>query len=181
MINHFRTLRLQTDNSHSRFDTTLAEAKEKIETILGESTKVVEERELMVERKEHLERINIEEQAKFIEEYEKMGKYVIEQNLALEDAMLQERKADMKGKSASRKAELEKLSNVGKEDGGAPSSQTKGDSNDLSLEEEIALVKEVGQLTSSLLAEQTHLNELRAKISNYESMFEQLKRMTGVE
>jgi hypothetical protein len=52
---------------------------------------------------------------------------------------------------------------------------------DLSLEEEIALVKEVGTLTTSLMAEQHHLTELRSKISNYESMFEKLKRMTGVE
>lgn len=192
LINHFRTLRLQTDNSHSRFEATLEEAKEKIEVILQESTKVVEEREVVVVEKENLERINIEEQAKFIEEYERMGKYVLDQNAALEEAMLQERKADMKARAAAMKAERDaknsgtkfnpiaatKAQSEGKEEEKGESSR---ESSDLTLEEEIALVKEVGILTNSLMAAQAHLSELRNKIANCESMFEQLKRMTGVE
>lgn len=176
MINHFRTLRLQTDNSHTRFEAGLTDAKAKIEVILVESAKVVEERERMVEQKDVLERMNTEEQSKFVEEYERMGKYVLEQNTALEEAMLQERKADMKARAASLKQDKESKYGVG----AAAKTENSG-SKDLSLEEEIALVKEVGILTNSLMAEQQHLSELRGKISNYESMFEQLKRMTGVE
>ena len=130
LINHYRTLRLQTDNSHNRFDATLQEAKDKIETIMGESTKVVEEREINVEKKDHLERVNIEEQKAFVEEYEKMGRYVIDQNLALEDAMLQERKEDMKAKANAKRVATDKLTDIAKGD-----ADDKTDQMDLSLEE----------------------------------------------
>lgn len=43
------------------------------------------------------------------------------------------------------------------------------------------MAKQVGQLTTILIAEQNSLADLRKKISSYESMFEQLKKMTGVE
>eukprot|EP01036_Dinobryon_divergens_P035166 gene35166-45533_t len=53
--------------------------------------------------------------------------------------------------------------------------------SDLSLEEEVEMAKQVGNLTTILIAEQNSLADLRRKISSYESMFEQLKKMTGVE
>jgi hypothetical protein len=105
MINHFRTLRLQTDDSHTRFDHNLASTKEGIESILSECNHVVDEREEMVGAKDVLETLNSEEQSKFIDEYERMGKYVLEQNAALEDSMLQERKADMKARANAIKNE----------------------------------------------------------------------------
>ena len=73
-INHFRLLRLQTDVSHAKFEATLAETKEKIEALLGESSAVVEERERLLEKKDTLERLNAEEQQKFVEDYEEMGR-----------------------------------------------------------------------------------------------------------
>lgn len=170
-INHFRLLRLQTDVSHAKFEATLAETKEKIESLLGESTKVVEEREELVKKKEALERLNQEEQAQFIQEYEEMGKYIKEQNTALEEALLQERKAERKGGAAA-----------------APKAVKSSDPfdsaptvSDLSLEEEIEMARKVGSLTSYVQAEQNSLSELRDKIFAYERMFDQLKSMTGVE
>eukprot|EP01035_Chromulina_nebulosa_P014479 gene14479-19162_t len=62
MINHYRILRIQTDCSHAKFEANLAETKATIESTLAESAKVIEERERTVEKKDMLERLNIEEQ-----------------------------------------------------------------------------------------------------------------------
>lgn len=169
MINHYRILRVQTDCSHSKFEATLAETKETIEATLAESAKVIEERERIVEKKDMLERLNIEEQQKFVEEFEEMGKYIIDQNEALEDSMMRERKADRQKNHT-----VEAAANDAADSGPALAS-------DLSLEEEVEMAKQVGQLTNILIAEQNSLADLRKKISSYESMFEQLKKMTGVE
>lgn len=170
LINHYRTLRIQTDSSHSRLEMALGETKGKIEFVLGESDKIVEEREKFVEKKEMLEKINLEEQAKFVEEYERMGKYIVEQNTALENSMLQDRKQANKDKATNRQ----------KKDGD-DTFKTTLQVSDLSLEDEIMLVKEVGELSTQLMDEEKHLAELRTKIANYEAMFEQLKRMTQVD
>lgn len=89
--------------------------------------------------------------------------------LVVQLALLQERKADRAGTSLARTA-----------------SQTEGFDgtnivSDLSLEEEIEMAKKVGSLTSFMQSEQSSLTDLRDKITSYESMFEQLKKMTGVE
>ncbi len=166
-INHYRLLRLQTDTSHAKFEAVLAETKDKIESLLSESTKVVEERERLIEKKDALERLNVEEQIKFTEEYEEMGRYIKDQNAALELSLLQERKADRNGTA------LNKVENVEFEGVNMTS--------DLSLEEEVAMAKRVGTLNTFMTAEQNSLSELRDKIASNEAMFEKLKSMTGVE
>lgn len=169
-INHYRLLRLQTDSSHSKFETTLAETKDKIESLLAESTKVVEERERLIEKKDALEKLNMEEQRQFAEDYEDMGRYIKEQNTALEESLLKERKADRNGTTLMLKpgenTELFEGVNM---------------TSDLSLEEEVAMAKRVGTLNTFMAAEQNSLSELRTKIASNEAMFEQLKSMTGVE
>ncbi|KAJ1412512.1 hypothetical protein B484DRAFT_335765, partial [Ochromonadaceae sp. CCMP2298] len=165
-INHFRLLRLQTDVAHAKFEAVLGETKERIEGLLGESTGVVEERERQLEKKKALEVINVEEQLKFQEEYERMGRYIKEQNVALEDSLLKERKADRKGRTTT-KEETPVSTGIA--------------TSDLSLAEEIEMAKKVGTLTSFMAAEQSSLSDLRRKIGAYESMFDQLKSMTGVE
>lgn len=165
VINHYRLLRMQTDTTHAKFEAVLAESKEKIETLLSESTKIVEERQSVLEKIEALERLNAEEQAKFTEDYEEMGKYVKEQNTALEDSLLQERKADRAGMTLQKTEEGEGANLT----------------SDLTLEEEVAMAKRVGSLTSFMAAEQNSLAELREKIASNEAMFEKLKSMTGVE
>jgi hypothetical protein len=167
-INHFRLLRLQTDVAHAKFEAVLGETKERIEALLGESTGVVEERERQLEKKKALELINVEEQLKFQDEYERMGRYIKEQNVALEDSLLKERKADRKGAKTVKRSEEEPP-------------QTGIVTSDLSLAEEIEMAKKVGTLTSFMAAEQSSLSDLRRKIGAYESMFDQLKSMTGVE
>lgn len=172
-INHFRLLRLQTDSSHSKFEATLAETKERIETLLAESTKVVEEREQLIEKKEALERLNQEEQAKFTEEYEGMGAFIKQQNAALEESLLKERKADRNGTA------------LVKATPGAEGTGTDFEgvnmTSDMTLEQEVEMAKTVGNLNAFMAAEQTSLSELRDKIASNEAMFEKLKSMTGVE
>eukprot|EP01042_Synura_sphagnicola_P019989 gene19989-25336_t len=62
LINHFRRMRIQTDISHEKYKENIREAKEHIEEFLGESAKVVEERQAALDKKDELERVNIEEQ-----------------------------------------------------------------------------------------------------------------------
>lgn len=177
-INHSRLLRLQTDIAHAKFEAVLAETKEKIEALLSESTHVVEEREHVLEKKDALERINTEEQTKFTEEYEAMGRYIKEQNVALENSLLQERKADRKG------ATLSKTENGnGDTKNNTINSTIPGTipTSDLSLAEEIEMARKVGSLSNFMAAEQSTLSDLRRRIGSYENMFDQLKSMTGVE
>jgi hypothetical protein len=44
----------------------------------------MEERDRVLEKKDTLERLHVEEQQKFQEEYEEMGRFIKEQNEALE-------------------------------------------------------------------------------------------------
>ena len=174
-INHYRLVRLQTDDAHKRYEENLANTKAKIEQILADSTKVIEERDKSLEKKDQLEKLNLEEQGKFQEEYEIMGKFIKEQNDALELALLQERKADQKGttfqKQSATATSHPDTANV------APHQMT----SDMSLEQELEMAKKVGNLNSFLSTEQSSLQDLKEKILLYESMFEQLKKMTGVE
>lgn len=174
-INHYRLLRLQTDIAHAKFESVLAETKDKIEQLLAESTTIVEERERVLEKKEALERLNQEEQQKFSEEYEAMGRYVKEQNTALEESLIRERKQDRKG------ATLAKPSTTGGGATGGGAVQGAVVTSDLSLAEEIEMAKKVGSLSNFMAAEQSTLSDLRRRIGAYESMFDQLKSMTGVE
>jgi hypothetical protein len=167
-INHFRLMRTQTDDAHKRYEDTLQTTKHNIENILAQSTKVVEEREKLVEKKDALERLNLEEQQKFVDEYETMGKFVKEQNDALEFSLLQERKADRAGTTLAKPS-----------DGNAQ--VTNNVVSDLSVQEEVEMAKKVNSLNSFMSQEQASLTELRDKIATYETMFEQLKKMTGVE
>jgi hypothetical protein len=192
-INHYRLIRLQTDLSHSKYTETLAQTKEKIESMLADSTKVIEEREKMLEKKEQLEKIHLEEQIKFQEEYEEMGKFIKLQNDALENALLQERKADQKGATLLLKKPPSSPSTIHPPEPGTSFNNGNGNGNgngnnvphnltsDMSLQEEIEMAKKVGNLNSFMNAEQNSLQDLKEKILLYESMFEQLKNMTGVE
>jgi hypothetical protein len=192
-INHYRLIRLQTDLSHSKYTETLAQTKEKIESMLADSTKVIEEREKMLEKKEQLEKIHLEEQIKFQEEYEEMGKFIKLQNDALENALLQERKADQKGATLLLKKPPSSPSTIHPPEPGTSFNNGNGNGNgngtnlphnltsDMSLQEEIEMAKKVGNLNSFMNAEQNSLQDLKEKILLYESMFEQLKKMTGVE
>lgn len=163
-VNHFRRLRCQTDLQHSKYESVLSETKSYIERMLVESTAVVEERERLVEKRDALERINIEEQNIFQEEYEKMGVYIKGQNAALEHALLQERKQEL----------LEKKKGI---------MHALGDdelrSGQFTLAEEIEMAKQVGTLTNFVLSEENSLSGIQTKINNYEMMFEQLKKLTS--
>jgi chromosome segregation ATPase len=181
-INHFRLVRLQTDDAHKRYEETLAQTKEKIELILADSTKVIEERDRIIEKKEQLEKLNLEEQTRFQEEYEEMGKFIKMQNDALELALLQERKADQKGAGMTKKPPSPRngneTTNTNNNNNTAVSHHM---TSDMSLEQELEMAKKVGNLNTFLTTEQSSLQDLKEKILLYESMFEQLKKMTGVE
>jgi hypothetical protein len=164
-IDHYRRMRLQTDDSHAKFEETLKTVKEKIENYLSESSAIVEERERFLEQKEQLERINIEEQRIFSNEYEEMGHFIKAQNTGLEEALLKERKAD-------RKADQEK--NVP-----PPELPPELKQSDLSLEEELEMANEIGSLNNFMVAETSSLSGVQSTIRSYEQMFEQLKKMTG--
>jgi coiled-coil domain-containing protein 63/114 len=160
-IDHMRRLRMQTDNSHHRFEADMRVSKQKIETILGSATEIVEQRERLLELKETLERQNVEEQKKFEEEYEEMGKYIKEQNLALEDALLKDRK------------EGDKPDTKDNSKGGAVGV--------LSSEDEDEMAGRVGVLANFVQNEQDSLQTIQKTISHYETMFDNLRQMTGTE
>jgi len=158
-IDHMRQVRMQTDNSHARFEHSMAGTKEKIETILASATEVIEQRELLLEVKDQLERQNVEEQKKFEEEYEEMGKYIKEQNTALEDALLRDRKEDGKQKD---------------KDDGQPTGLLTG-------EEEDEMAGRVGLLANFVATEQDSLKSVQKTIAHYEGMFKELRSMTGTD
>ena len=153
-IDHFRMLRMQTDISHKSFEEILRDTKANIEAIMRDSTAVIEQRDHLVEMKESLERQNIEEQKQFEEEYEELGKYIKDQNNALENALLRDRKDEL---------------NV---------SGTSALAGTLSAAEEDEMAGRVGLLTSYVANEQTSLEQIKKTINEYEDMFAQLKKMT---
>lgn len=180
-IDHYRRLRLQTDVSHAKFEQILAETKEKIEAFLSESSAVVEERERYIEKKEALERINLEEQRIFQAEYEELGLFIKQQNDALGNALLAERKADNKA-SKSGGDTIGNNSVAGK--GGENATfltdpMLEALQTDLTLEEEVEMARQVGTLSEYVANEAESLQSVQAKIRSYELMFEQLKKMTN--
>ena len=108
-IDHYRRLRMQTDSTHKKFEAILADTKAAIEARLAESTVVVEERERYLEQKESLERINEEEQALFEAEHEEKGLYVRQQNVALEESLLRERKEEAAAATAAKRKMLDDM------------------------------------------------------------------------
>mmetsp|Transcript_33342 Transcript_33342/g.33959 ORF Transcript_33342/g.33959 Transcript_33342/m.33959 type:complete len:520 (+) Transcript_33342:122-1681(+) len=155
-INHMRRLRLQTDISHKSMETELIRVKEHIENIMKESTDMLEQREKTLELKDLYERQNLEEQMKFEEDYESMGRFIREQNSLLEESLLHERKTDLVDDFEYQRGEL-------------------------SLEDEEYMAGRVGMLTNSQSNEQQSLATIQETINNYEMMFEQLKRITNSE
>lgn len=162
-INHARKLRMQTDIQHNKYENMLMEAKLNIERLLSESTAIVEERDKLLEKKGNLERINSDEQNSFQEEFESLGNFIKAQNQALEDALLKERKQD-------------NLERKGIKDDSFVTDMKQGE---LTLDEELAMARQVGTLTNFVLSEQNSLSGIQSKINSYESIFEQLKKMTG--
>ena len=71
-INHYRKLRIQTDISHEKLAELLEDYRSKIEIMLSESTYILEQRETLIQAKETLERVNIEEQQAMQAEYDSM-------------------------------------------------------------------------------------------------------------
>lgn len=167
-IDHYRRLRLQTDISHSKYEEKLKITREKIEHYLSESSAVVEERDRLLERRDALERINVDEQKVFAVEYEDLGAFIKQQNEALEDALLRERKADRSEKN-SKAATAAMLSD--------PSIESL--KCNLTLDEEVEMASQVGSLSKSLVGEATTLSSVQSKIANYEIMFDQLKKMSS--
>lgn len=198
-IDHMRRLRLQTDDSHTKFDSELKVIKENIEMMLRESNDIVERKEEHLREIERLEKRNKEEQAAFEVEYEAMGRFIKEQNVALENALLKERKEEAHGNtlekstaSAPPTAPDGVSSSTGLFDGidtrPGTGAMTLGNTGtyetgeirgSLTLQAEIEIASKVGSLTKFASSEQTSLANIQAKILSYDSMFEQLKRLTG--
>ena len=165
-IDHYRRLRLQTDITHAKFEQLLSDVKVNIEGLLGEASAVVEERERLVIQKEQLEQINKEEQVIFQAEFEELGLYIKQQNAALEEALLKERKDDKNDKV--------KVKNKENDDPDLAYLTTQ-----LTLDEEVEMARQAGVLTSALATETSSLNSIQYTIQSYQQMFEQLKKMTG--
>lgn len=188
-IDHMRRLRLQTDDSHTKFEGDLRLIKENIEIMLRESNDIVERKEEHLREIERLEKRNKEEQAAFEVEYEAMGRFIKEQNMALENALLKERKEEAHGNTlekstASAPPTADAMSsNTGVLDGTEPLGATGGGGESqlgsLTLQAEIEIASKVGSLTKFASSEQTSLANIQAKILSYDNMFEQLKRLTG--
>jgi hypothetical protein len=160
-IDHYRRMRLQTDISHAKFEATLKQEKEKIEEWLAESAAVVERRENLVHEKEKLEAMNMEEQSGFAEEYETIGMFIKQQNGALEEALLRERKAEKSGKGLDETIQNDNTRTT------------------LTLQDEVEMARQVGNLSSFMANEKTSLSSIQDRIKMYEAMFDQLKKMTG--
>lgn len=142
----------------------MAQTKAKIESILASATAVTEQREMLLELKDSLERTNVEEQKKFEEEYEELGKYIKEQNTALEDALLRDRKEDGKEKGKG-----------GVADGDADFRGL------LSPSDEDEMAGRVGVLANFVASEQHSLQTVQQTINHYEHMFAELRSMTGTD
>jgi coiled-coil domain-containing protein 63/114 len=167
-IDHYRRLRMQTNVSHAKFDGLLTDIKKEIEIRLSESADIVEQREALVQEKKDLEEINSREQAKFETEFEKMGAYIKQQNTALEDSLLKERKEDQQRKK--------KTASIATED-----SIDERNKSSLTVAQEIEMAKQVGSYTQFAKSEESLLAGIEEKINDYNIMFEELKKMTGTE
>lgn len=161
-INHMRRLRCQTDIQHEKFEMILQDTKRSIERLLLESTKIVEERDKLLDKKAAYEKMNIDEQKSFREEYERMGNFIREQNELLEEALIRERRKDV----------LERK--------GVPDDTLKEKrQGQLTFEEELRIAQEVGELTKFVDSDENRMKGITTKIAEYEEIFDQLKKMTG--
>lgn len=154
-INHARRVRIQTDQAHKALEISLLAVKDKIDSIMRDSTEKLELRDKEMETREMLEKTNAEEQARFEEEYENMGKFIREQNDLLEQMLTHDRQTDILDDSQFQRSEY-------------------------TAEQELA-ASQVGRLQSFAAAERVSLASIQSTISNYETMFEQLKRITNTE
>ena len=171
-IDHFRLMRISTDASHAQFDEVLRIQKQQIEERLAESAAIVEQREKLVTEKEALEIVNREEQRRFEEEFNEMGAFIKQQNDALELSLLQERKEDQKKRGGMGA----KTSGSEADDGAGT-----GINSSSTLDEEVAMARQLGSLAQYAQSEASFLSSIEAKIQGYEAMFEQLKKMSGTE
>jgi hypothetical protein len=171
-IDHFRLMRISTDASHAQFDEVLRVQKQQIEERLAESAAIVEQREKLVTEKEALEIVNREEQRRFEEEFNEMGAFIKQQNDALELSLLQERKEDQKKRGGMGA----KTSGSEADDGAGT-----GINSSSTLDEEVAMARQLGSLAQYAQSEASFLSSIEAKIQGYEAMFEQLKKMSGTE
>jgi hypothetical protein len=171
-IDHFRLMRISTDASHAQFDEVLRVQKQQIEERLAESAAIVEQREKLVTEKEALEIVNREEQRRFEEEFNEMGAFIKQQNDALELSLLQERKEDQKKRGG-----MGAKTNGSEADDGAGT----GINSSSTLDEEVAMARQLGSLAQYAQSEASFLSSIEAKIQGYEAMFEQLKKMSGTE
>jgi len=171
-IDHFRLMRISTDASHAQFDEVLRIQKQQIEERLAESAAIVEQREKLVTEKEALEIVNREEQRRFEEEFNEMGAFIKQQNDALELSLLQERKEDQKKRGG-----MGAKTNGSEADDGAGT----GINSSSTLDEEVAMARQLGSLAQYAQSEASFLSSIEAKIQGYEAMFEQLKKMSGTE
>lgn len=181
-IDHMRRLRLQTDDSHAKFEAQLKSTKENIEVMLRESNDIVIRREDLLMEIDRLEKRNKEEQAVFEVEYEAMGKFIKEQNIALENALLKERKEEAHGsslmKSMAEKPDASSSDTMGASQS-RPGSSSNAFTSNLTLDAEIEMANKVGSLTKFVSNEQSSLANIQAKIASYDNMFEQLKKLTN--
>lgn len=171
-IDHFRLMRISTDASHAQFDEVLRIQKQQIEERLAESAAIVEQREKLVTEKEALEIVNREEQRRFEEEFNEMGAFIKQQNDALELSLLQERKEDQKKRGGMGA----KTSGSEADDGAGT-----GINSSSTLDDEVAMARQLGSLAQYAQSEASFLSSIEAKIQGYEAMFEQLKKMSGTE
>ena len=170
-IDHARRLRMQTNVSHAKFDALLSDIKLEIESRLSESAAIVEERERLVQEKKLLEEDNSREQRIFEAEYEEMGFYIKQQNAALEDSLLKERKEDQQKKKKANATAMSGESSV---------AENKNKST-LTVDQEVEMAKQVGSYTQFAKSEENLLAGIEDKIQEYNEMFEELKKMTGAE
>jgi len=179
-IDHMRRLRLQTDDSHTKFDAQLKFIKENIEIMLRESNDIVIRREDLLVEIERYEKRNKEEQAVFEVEYEAMGRFIKEQNVALENALLKERKEEAHGSSLMNSMSEKPDANSETMNATQNQTQTRGAYNsNMTIDAEIEMANKVGSLTKFVSNEQSSLANIQGKIASYDNMFEQLKKLTN--
>lgn len=156
-INHLRRMRVQTEMAQAKYEAQLLDIKSNIESNVKDASDIVSERERQVKEKEILERVNLEEQKLFTEQHEAMSAFIKQQNAALEDSLMKERKVDKNPHAVDAKS-------------------LKGEKT---LEDEIDMARQVSRLTEFVHSEQDSLSHIQDRIRSYEIMFDQLKKMTN--
>lgn len=179
-VDHMRRLRMQTDLSQKKFEVVLYDTKAQIEQFLSESTAVIDERDRLMKIKESLEVQNVEEQKIFEEEFEELGKYIKDQNDALENALLHDRKDNAVEKTL---AESMPQGNFDEEVFLAHS-MIFCINDMLRYYTPFSIIQDkmagkVSMLASYAKNEQSSHEQIHRTIREYEAMFEELKTMTS--